>query len=208
MDPTIATSVPATTGAVHFLNIEYVFYLLYQWLTGAHGVTGGVGVGGIISFLTAVWVAVTVLAYVLTLGFLVLLVHSTIRMYQIKDETDPRFATITDVHKAEEEVEHHRWKHVRELIESSSETDWRQAIIEADIILDDMLMRLGIPGETLGDRLRNADPAKFHTLRDAGEAHGIRNRIAHDGVGFPLTDHLAYRTILQYENVFKEHGEI
>lgn len=206
MEPTIATSVPATTGPVHFLNIEYIFYLIYQWLSGSHGT--GLDLSGLVHLLTVLWVVITVLAYIIALAFLALLVHSIIRMHQIKDEDAPRFATVHDTHHAETVTEHHRWNHIRELIESPKDSDWRQAIIEADIILDDMLTRLGYVGDTVGEKLKAVDPARFRTLQEAWEAHKVRNDIAHQGSAYPLTDHLAYRTILHYENVFKEHGEI
>lgn len=210
MDPTLATATPTDTGAVHFLNLEYFFRLLYALFSGAHvvGQGGGLNLAGIAVFFTALWLLITVMAYVVSLLALALLVYSTIRMYQLQDEDAVRYATITDVAHAEEETEHHRWKHVRELIESSSENDWRQAILEADIILDDMLTRLGYQGATIGDKLKQVDPAHFHTIQDAWQAHIVRNDIAHRGSAFELTDHIAYRTILQYENVFKEHGEI
>jgi len=210
MDPTVATTSTASAAPVASLNIEYFFLQIYNLFYGTHVVTanGGFNLSGLIVFLSSLWLLVTVLSYIVSLGFLALLVYSTIRMYQIQDEDALRYATITDVAHAEEAVEHHRWAHVRELIESSSESDWRQAILEADIILDDMLTRLGYQGSTIGDKLKQADPNHFHTIRDAWEAHIVRNDIAHRGSAFELTDHIAYRTILQYENVFKEHGEI
>lgn len=215
MDPTITASAPATTGPIHFLNIEYLFYLIYQWThggtaTGAVASSGGglFDVAGLLATLTVVWIIVTILAYLIAVGFLALLIYSTIRMHQVEDEDAYKYETVRDVAHAVEETEHHRWSHVRELIESASANDWRQAIIEADIILDDMLNRLGYIGATIGEKLKAANPAHFRTLQDAWEAHKVRNEIAHQGSSYPLTDHLAYRTILQYENVFKEHGEI
>ena len=212
MDPTIATTGPASTGAVHFLNIEYIFYVIYQMLhggTGASASTGGVfNFSWIVPLATAIWITVTILAYLLALAFLALLIYSTIRMHQIEDEEGLRYMTVSDAHHAEEVTEHHRWNDVRQLIESASPNDWRQAIIESDIILDDMLNRLGYVGQSIGEKLKTADPAKFHTLQEAWEAHKVRNEIAHQGSSYPLTDHIAYRTILHYENVFREHGEI
>ena len=210
MPPTIPASAPTATGDVHFLNIEYFFRLLYEAIFGAHAITtgGGFNFAGVISFLTLLWIGVAVLAYAISLGFLALLIYSTMRLYQVQDVDALRYATITDAAKAEDATEHLRWNHVRELIESPNESDWRQAIIESDIILDDMLTRLGYVGDTIGDKLKTADAAHFHTLNDAWEAHKVRNDIAHQGSAFVLTDHIAYRTILQYENVFKEHGEI
>lgn len=208
MEPTIATGT-ALTGPVHFLNIEYLFYLIYQLISGSGGgAGGGFSFAGIISLITALWIVITILAYLTALGFLALFVYSTMRMHQIKDEQAVRFATIHDIDHAAEEVEHHRWTHVRTLIESAQENDWRQAIIESDIILDDMLSRLGYTGDTVGEKLKSVDPGRFQTLQEAWEAHKVRNDIAHQGSSYPLTDHLAYRTILHYENVFREHGEI
>ena len=214
MDPTLTPSAPVTTGPVHFLNIEYLFYSLYQLFHGGGGTVAGGGsvsffnFAAIISFFTILWISITVLAYVISFGFLALLIYSTIRMRQVQDEDALKYATMADPNIAEEVTEHHRWTHVRELIEGSSPNDWRQAIIEADIILDDMLTRLGYVGNSIGDKLKTATPANFHTLQDAWDAHKVRNDIAHQGSEFVLTDHVAYRTILQYENVFREHGEI
>lgn len=210
MDPSVATT---GTGQIHFLNIEYLFNLIYQLTHGSVG--GGVAgspalftLTGLAAFLTTLWIIITIVAYLLSAAAIALMVYSNIRIKQIEEEEDFKYTTFKDEDQAEAETEHHRWKHVRELIESASANDWRQAIIEADIMLDDMLTRLGYDGGSIGDKLKTANPARFRTLQEAWEAHKVRNDIAHLGSAFELTDHLAYRTILQYENVFKEHGEI
>lgn len=208
MDQSIATT---STGQVHFLNIEYLFYLFYSLTHGGGTVAGTPALftlTGIISFLTTLWIAITIIAYLISAGMIGLLVYSIIRIHQIEAEENEKYATFKDKAQAESETEHHRWKYVRELIESASPNDWRQAIIEADIILEDMLIRLGYVGDTIGDKLKSANVTRFRTLQEAWEAHKVRNDIAHQGSNFVLTDQLAYRTILQYENVFKEHGEI
>ena len=94
------------------------------------------------------------------------------------------------------------------MIESGHEIDWSQAIIEADIMLDEILDEQGYVGESVGDKLKQATPARFHTIQDAWDAHLVRNEIAHKGSAFQLTEHVAYRTISHYENVFREFGEI
>ena len=95
-----------------------------------------------------------------------------------------------------------------QLIESGQESDWRQAIIEADIMLDEVLDQLGYQGESVGEKLRAVNPAQFRTLNNAWEAHRVRNEIAHQGSAYQLTERLAHRTIANYEAVFREHGEI
>jgi hypothetical protein len=95
-----------------------------------------------------------------------------------------------------------------QLVETGHESDWRQAIIEADIMLDEVLTRQGYEGTTIGDKLKQANPNRFHTLNNAWEAHKVRNDIAHSGSAYQLSDQIAYRTIKHYEAVFREFGEI
>jgi hypothetical protein len=82
--------------------------------------------------------------------------------------------------------------------------DWRQAIIEADIMLDDILSKQGYAGASLGDKLKQVIPADLGSLNDAWEAHKIRNEIAHTGSAYALSETLARRTISRYEKIFNE----
>ena len=97
-----------------------------------------------------------------------------------------------------------RWRKILELTDSTNQNDWRQAIIDADSILDEIVEKMGFPGETLGDRLRNADKGDFKTIEQAGEAHGVRNRIAHDGSAFLLNQQETRRVVGLYKQVFTE----
>ena len=97
-----------------------------------------------------------------------------------------------------------KWTNVQKLINSTNESDWRQAIIEADIMLGDLLTASGYHGDSIGDQLQAVDPSDFRTLNEAWEAHKTRNKIAHDGASFLLNEREAKQTINQYEMVFKE----
>ncbi|MES2225697.1 MAG: hypothetical protein V4480_02710 [Patescibacteria group bacterium] len=194
-----------TETPVHFINLEYFFRILYNLLHG-----GGVStfsVTGLLATAAHIWLVFTVIAYIFSLAAIGLLVYSTMRLYQIRKEEEPRYETI-EPEAARQHVEHSRWSYIQSLIESGQESDWRQAIIEADIMLEDTLRHAGYAGEGVGDKLRSANPAHFRTLQDAGEAHGVRNRIAHDGSAYQLTNHTAYQAIQKYQNVFEEFGEI
>lgn len=100
--------------------------------------------------------------------------------------------------------ENERWAHVRALLSSAATSDWRQAIIEADIMLEEMLRAIGYDGVSIGDMLKNVDPADFLTLDKAWEAHKIRNQIAHRGMDFRVDRTDAERVIKLYESVFRE----
>ncbi len=97
-----------------------------------------------------------------------------------------------------------KWEKVVNHIESLNESDWRIAIIEADIMLGELLEKLSLPGDTIGDKLKAVEKSDFKTLDDAWEAHKIRNRISHDGQTFMMNQRDAKIVIGLYENVFKE----
>jgi len=97
-----------------------------------------------------------------------------------------------------------RWIHIQDLIKSYNANDWRQAIIEADIILEEMLEKMGYAGVTIGDKLKVIERSDFLTLDKAWSAHKVRNQIAHDGSNFKLTRDVAEKTIKDFEGVFRE----
>ena len=75
-------------------------------------------------------------------------------------------------------------------------------------MLEGLLGDLGFKGETLGERLKSADQATFKSLTLAWEVHTIRNRIAHEGTSFELSQREAKRIIAIYEGIFREYGYI
>lgn len=97
-----------------------------------------------------------------------------------------------------------RWAAVVENVSSASESDWRLAILEADIVLDDMLKDIGALGDTVADRLKSVNEHTLPSVQKAWQAHLVRNRLAHDGANFALSQHEARRIIGLFETVLKE----
>jgi hypothetical protein len=97
-----------------------------------------------------------------------------------------------------------KWRKVLAHIESGNESDWKLAIIEADIMLEDILDKLHLPGETVGEKMKAVEKSDFATIDNAWEAHKIRNQIAHEGGEYTLTQHEARRVIALYQSVFEE----
>jgi uncharacterized membrane protein len=87
---------------------------------------------------------------------------------------------------------------------SDNPNDWRLAIIEADIMLEELLLEHHIPGGTIGERLKHMSHSTLHSLDDAWAAHKVRNEIAHKGGDFILTKRLVNETIAKYRRVFDE----
>ncbi|MES2470878.1 MAG: hypothetical protein V4526_01455 [Patescibacteria group bacterium] len=98
-----------------------------------------------------------------------------------------------------------RWRNVLVHIDSENPNDWKQAIIDADSMLDVMLTSVGFLGDGVGEKLKRArEQGAFATIDNAWEAHLVRNRIAHDGSDFVIDKREARRIIMLYKDVFHE----
>ena len=99
-----------------------------------------------------------------------------------------------------------KWNAVTAHSQSENPNDWRLAIIEADIMLEQALEVLGLHGHTIGEMLKSANRATFHALDDAWQAHKVRNEIAHQGSDYILTKRIVNETLMRYRRVFDEIG--
>lgn len=188
-----------------YLDIEYLFLLAYRFLTGR----GDTNIDSLTASreLILFWDGLKVVSTLVSLLLLTGIVYSYIRLSQIRKEEQDEFDKMTGAAVADERVEirrDERWDQVLKHVNSDSPNDWRQAIIEADTILEDIVFRSGYPGETLGEKMRGIEKSDFNTLDEAWEAHKVRNRIAHDGSRFELSKREALRIIDLYKKVFEE----
>ena len=101
-----------------------------------------------------------------------------------------------------------KWQLVERHLLSENPGDWRLAVLEADIILDELVRALSPLGDNLGERLKNLDATDFRNIDKAWEAHKIRNAIAHEGADFVLSQREAKRIIGLYEQVFRDSNYI
>ncbi len=97
-----------------------------------------------------------------------------------------------------------KWEEIERHMQSYAQSEWRVAILEADILLYDMLSQMGFEGNSIGEMLKQADKSTFITLDEAWKAHKIRNIIAHEGANYELTKDEADRAIRLYKKVFEE----
>ena len=182
------------TGA----NVEYWFRLLYECLVAGCRTTGP----DLSAYLASVWLWIIWIGYLLTVLGLFVIVYCIVRIYELRHKEEHQLEHLIALPEADEGTP--RWVHIMSLMESQNPSDWRQAIIEADILLDDILTRQGYDGKSVGDKLKQVESSDMDTLQDAWEAHKVRNQIAHDGSTFDLSETLARRTIARYETVFRE----
>ena len=148
------------------------------------------------------------LSLVFSLFFMIVIVYCVEQLKLIRKKEEAKYdLKVEPAFEPESQADAalaRRWESVQKHISSDNENDWKQAIIEADIMLDDILTKMGYRGETIGEKLKRVDKGDFRTLDDAWEAHKVRNQIAHDGSAFSLNHHEAKHTINAYKRVFEE----
>lgn len=184
------------------INIEYFFRLLYELLRGVHATT--LDYTAFQAFLAHVWLGIVIVGYVVSVLGLVLIVYLMMRLFELRRREEEFYRTPL-VAPGKASATNPRWEHITKLMEGENPSGWKEAIVEADILLDDVLTRQGYEGNSMSDKLKNAE---FSTLEDAWEAHKVRNQIAHQGSTFDLSETLARRTISRYEAVFREFRAI
>lgn len=74
---------------------------------------------------------------------------------------------------------HVRWHAIEERLQKGGPTNLRQAVIEADTLVDYVLKKLAVPGTTMGERMRSSQ-ARFSDYQGLWQAHKLRNQIVHE----------------------------
>jgi len=199
MNDLVVSTSSVDQSPVHFLNLEYWFRQIYELSPGGYW-------SGLAAWFAHIWSWVTALGYLASVLAIGVITFTVIELYKLRDREKEIFGPLPEIAE-DDTAEHARWRHITSLMESQNPNDWRQAIIEADIYLGDILTREGYHGDTIGEKLKGIESSDLDTLNDAWEAHKVRNDIAHQGSAYPFSESLARRTISRYENVFRElHG--
>lgn len=138
-----------------------------------------------------------------------------INEYRKKFETEKEIEAERGIEEANEKIMENsapdtngiinpRWEIVGRYYNSANQSDWKLAILEADIMLYEVLDKSGFVGENIGEMLKNTDRSKLNSLDEAWSAHKVRNEIAHSGINYVLSRDVVERAISQYEKVFDE----
>lgn len=126
---------------------------------------------------------------------------------KISPYSKPRFAETGDKKSVAPNAMKEPWQQVLKKLGSENPADWNLAVIQADSIVDSILKEMGIPGETMGERMRTLDKGRLSSLEDLWEAHRVRNDIAHSP-DRTVSKHRAAQAIGLFEKVLKEMGYI
>lgn len=92
-------------------------------------------------------------------------------------------------------------------LKKENEASYAMTIIEGDKLLDKALCEMGVPGRTMGDRLKKVGKEKFSELNAVWHAHKLRNQIAHES-DFHPEYRQAQHALETYKQALKDLGAI
>jgi hypothetical protein len=211
MDPIeiepVSVAVQATTTIPAPPGID-IFSLIWGIFGNSERTASLLGGNGLLSFLDTIWTIFAFLAFIVSGLMVALYAYASTKRWQYYALSDKELrqeeALYDEMYRGIKSS--NRLDDVLTHITSQNPNDWKLAIIEADIILDDSLKQMGYIGGSLGERLKSISTTQLSTLNEAWEAHKVRNRIAHEGADFVLTRRIAEDTINRYRRVFNELG--
>lgn len=154
-------------------------------------------------FIYKVVVIMAAILNVLLIAFLVFILRRVARLNRIFPLQKPKTTAIVPI---EDEVGT-AWKDVQELSQSGSPADWNMAIIRADNLLNEALLRLGYEGDTVADKLKITDPTRLKSIDEVWSAHRLRNAIVHGPLQEYTKETITY-AISVYETALKELGAL
>lgn len=196
-----------------YLNLEYIFQKILDFFSGSSASSGsGASSGSNVSNFK-------MLLFFLAIFFIFIIAYCLIRLFEIRKKEHAHLHHEIEeyAHKQKEKAGklanpggamNQKWQSVLTHVFSPNEADWKLAVIDADTMLEDLMDQLGFKGENLGEKLKSADQEKFKQLTSAWEVHIVRNKIAHEGADFVLSQHEAKRIIALYEQIFQSYGFI
>lgn len=99
-----------------------------------------------------------------------------------------------------------RFLAIENKLSSTNPATFMTTIIEADKLLDRAMTEMGVPGKTMGDRLKKCG-SRYSNLNAVWRAHKLRNAIAHE-TDLEITYKQAANALAVYKQALKDLGAI
>ncbi len=99
-----------------------------------------------------------------------------------------------------------RWLKVENGLVRDDPRSYSLSVIQADKLLDKALNEMGLPGKTMGERLKRVSD-RFEKPNAVWSAHRIRNQIAHEH-DFDVDYAQASRALAAFKQALKDLGAI
>ncbi len=99
------------------------------------------------------------------------------------------------------------WKKIEKKLDSGLESEYKLAIIEADMMLDKTLERIGHSEKTIEEKLEKTTSSELENIDEIKEARKTRNNVVYDP-DYQLTLEKARETLKVYERTFRNLSAI
>lgn len=109
-------------------------------------------------------------------------------------------------HHFNKEAYQSRFLTIENKLSQNNPATFMNTVIEADKLLDKALIEMGVPGKTMGDRLKRTGD-KFNNLNAVWRAHKLRNALAHES-DLEITYKQAFNALAIYKQALKDLGAI
>ncbi len=99
-----------------------------------------------------------------------------------------------------------RFLEIENKLKQDNPASYVTTVINGDKLLDKAMMEMGVPGKTMGDRLKKCGD-KFTNLNGVWQAHKLRNAIAHE-TDIEVSYRRAFNALQIYKQALKDLGAI
>lgn len=99
-----------------------------------------------------------------------------------------------------------RWLKIENSLEKGDERSYRLAIIDADKLVDRALNEMGIPGKSMGEKLKKIGN-RLPDIQKLWHAHKLRNQIVHES-DFEISYNQARQALSIFRQTLKNLGAI
>ena len=99
-----------------------------------------------------------------------------------------------------------RFLAIENKLNKDNSATFMNAVIGADKLLDKAMVEMGIPGKTMGERLKKSG-SRFSDIDKVWKAHKLRNALAHES-DLEITYKQAAAALIIYKQALKDLGAI
>lgn len=100
-----------------------------------------------------------------------------------------------------------KWNGILLGIGTGESVTMKNAINEADKMLEEILRERGFAGKTMDERLKQVDESKMENIKEVWQAHKLSDRIKKDP-SLVITQNEAWNIVHIYGQALKDHGLI
>lgn len=190
------------------LNLEYLIYLIYDFFVTLIKMIFDPSLRTeIFGWLDILWWVCLIASVPLLVGVIYFLYKYETILREQRERVYGKSGSIVEGVKEEfataKPAQNETWEKIVALIGSDNPNDWKLAILEADKVLEMVVNTFAVPGDNMGDKMKNIERGDFQSLEEAWQAHKVRNRIAHEQ-NFHISQREARIAVDNYEKVFRE----